>query len=465
MDILIEIKKLANHKVATVTSWKTISGNSYSDYDDLITAVTDYQIGKLDAKLSELQTVEGAEMPYAAKEALLNAVKNTASIVNAIESLTASVFEGTEIVYLPTKKVESDTMSACCKNCRMLICVEPLDLSSIADFSYTFYNCTNLKKVIIPDLSSVTKGAYAFYGCASLNSIPFQDLSLLKDGTAMFARCKNLSEFNISDLPKLSEGSSMFASCSSLKSLQLSLPVLYNGSSMFSGCSSIESLELSDLPNLANGSSMFNGCSRLSNLTLGSLTKLSYAANMFFGCSSLTSIEGLYVPSIASADSMFASCSSVVSISFKDGSLVSALSFFSTFAYCKKIQSVVGLRLSGVCLDLSSGTIKTSENYQRAIQISLPSSLIDCELQGTLYRSGFTLTGCPNLSAASLFSWVAALYDWETNEESKTTIDSDHTLYLTSEQLATLEEYEGDGTKTGAEVIEQVMSYGWNLSE
>lgn len=463
MDILTEIKRLAEFKAGQVSSWKEVSGTSLVDYEDLVQAVDSYKTGDLDAEIVILSVLAGAEMPDEVKALLLESFKTTSLTIKSKEEIVSSTFEGANIVYLPTMKVGSENVSKCCKYCSMLTCVEPLDFSAVTDGSDMFYNCRNLKGLAIPDLSSLKKGSYAFYGCANLTDILFTDLSSLTDGSSMFSGCKSLKEFKIHELPALSAGESMFANCVSLKNLQISIPELLNGASMFSKCSSLQSLTLTDTNKIQNGGSMFSDCSSLTSISLEGLDSVMNANSMFSNCKKITSISALYLPKLGSANYMFQGCTSVSSFLFMDGSFVNTTTYQNIFANCNSLKSIAGFCLSNALLDKSAGI--TDLYYQKAILLSLPSSLTDCELQGTLYRSGFSLTNCPKLSAASLFSWVAALYDWETNEENKTTIDSDHTLYLTSAQLSTLEEYEGDGTKTGAEVIEQAITYGWNLSE
>ncbi len=463
MDVLTSIKNLATSKANQVSAWKRITGNLYSAYDSFVQALTNYNIGKLDVKIAELSSLEGAELPNEVKAIILNSIKNTASTISSVTTIGVSTFEGSSIVYLPTLEVSGETVTACCKNCSMLICVEPLDFSSVKYGGEMFYNCIHLKRLLISDLSSLKTGARSFFNCASLATISFSDLSSLTDGTSMFSGCYSLKDFTISDLPVLRAGYYMFSQCYSLTNLQLDVPSLINGEGMFLGCSSLKSLTLSGLSKLTNGGSMFRGCGSLEKLTFDSLQSVVNANTMFYGCYKLASLDELYFPLIGSANFMFQLCTSLSSIVFKEGSFAVAQSLYGIFSGCTKLKSVVGLQLSGLYLDYSSGV--SESNYQKAVNLSLPSVLTDCELQGTLYRSGLSLTNCPNLSAASLFSWVAALYDWETNPESKTTIDADHTLYITSTQLSTLEEHEGNGTMTGAEVIEQAMAYGWNLSE
>lgn len=463
MDVLTEIKKLAEFKIGQVSAWEVVSGTSFADYEDLTQAVNSYKTGALDSKIVMLSTLAGAEMPDVVKTLLLESLKNTSLTIKSKEVIVSSTFEGAAIVYLPTMEVGSKNVSKCCSDCYVLIGVEPLDFSAVTNGVCMFYNCRNLRGLSISDLSSLKNGSYAFYGCSNLTDILFTDLSSLTDATSMFNGCRSLKEFKIHELPALYTGQDMFSSCVSLENLQISVPVLLNGESMFLNCSSLQSLTLTDTGKIQNGGSMFGNCSSLTSISIEGLDHLINANGMFSNCKKMTSISALYLPEVLSANYMFQGCNSVSSFLFKDGSFVNTTTFQNIFANCNSLKSITGLCLSNVYLDKSTNI--TDLYYRQAILLSLPSSLTDCELQGTLYRSGFTLTNCPNLSAASLFSWVAALYDWETNEESKTTIDSDHTLYLTSAQLSTLEEYEGDGTMTGAEVIEQAMTYGWNLSE
>lgn len=463
MEILTAIKKLAATKAEQVIAWNNSQGVFASNYNDLTQAVQTFIIGKLDAKLAELSFLDGAEISNSEKDRLLNLIKETGLKISSISSLTSFALKDSNIAYCPSIAVGSSDLSYCFSNNSFLFAVEPLDCASVTNANYIFYNCTNLSQIKISDFTSLKSGEYAFCKCQNLTSLSFSDLAALTSGSYMFQDCVKLKIPSELSLPVLSNGSWMFCNCKQIDFIQLNLPELTDGRSMFSGCSSLNSISITGLSKLSLCASMFLNCTALKSVEVTDLPKLTSAIDFFATCTQLTSLSELYLPLLKDATRMFLNCYKLSSISFKTGSLVKTNVFFRTFDQCLSLARINGLCLAGVYLDLSSNI--TSETYLTAIKLSLPSSLTDCELQGTLYRSGFTLVECPNLSAASLFSWVAALYDWETNEESKTTIDSDHTLYLTSAQLSTLEEYEGDGTKTGAEVIEQAITYGWNLSE
>lgn len=463
MGVLTEIKKLADCKSEQYKKWKEATSINKADYAEFTDSVKNYNVGDLDAAIISLSVLEGAGMPDAVKELLLNYIKNGNSLLESVDTLTSSLFSRSDIIYCKSLSIGSTDMSRCFNECSLLYFVEPLDFSSVTKVNYLFYNCINLQVALISDLSSAENGEYAFYNCANLKSLNFDNLTSLTKGDFMFYNCSKLSELPFNAMPELLTGKSMFSFCLALKSVSLDLPKLETATGFLNGCSLLKNISITDLSNLKLADSMMQNCVALKSAQLPELPSLTSAIRMFNACSALTSLPELYMPAVLSIDRIFAACSSLSSVSFKAGSLVVTKTMYSAFNLCSSLQSIDGLCLSGLYLDLSDGI--TEETYTNSNNLILPSSLVDCELQGTLYRSGLDLRNCTKLSAKSLFTWVAALYDWETNEESKTTIDLDHTLYLTASQQSTLEEYEGDGTKTGAEVIEQAIMYGWNLSE
>ncbi len=463
MGVLTEIKKLADCKSEQYKKWKDATSINKADYAELTDSVKNYNIGDLDAAIIDLSAREGAEIPDAVKELLLNYIKNGNSLLESVDTLTSSLFSRSDIIYCKSLSIGSTDMSRCFNECSLLYYVEPLDFSSVTKVNYLFYNCINLQVALISDLSSAENGEYAFYNCANLTSLNFDNLTSLRTGDSMFYNCFKLTELSFTALPELLTGNNMLRACKNLRAVSLDLPKLQNSTSFLNGCSSLENISLTGLSILRLADSMMVNCTALKSVQLAELTSLTSANRMFQNCSVLTSLEELSMPAVLTLNYIFAYCSRLTSLSFKAGSLVVAETMDSAFKSCSSLQSIDGLCLSGLYLDLSDGI--TEETYVNSNVLALPSSLVDCELQGTLYRSGLDLRNCTKLSAKSLFTWVAALYDWETNEESKTTIDSEHILYLTASQQSTLEEYEGDGTKTGAEVIEQAIMYGWSLSE
>lgn len=67
------------------------------------------------------------------------------------------------------------------------------------------------------------------------------------------------------------------------------------------------------------------------------------------------------------------------------------------------------------------------------------------------------------LSAESLYSWVKALYDWETNEEGKTTDDEDHVLYMSAAQQQALTDYTGENGENGEDAYLEAIAKGWTI--
>ena len=84
-------------------------------------------------------------------------------------------------------------------------------------------------------------------------------------------------------------------------------------------------------------------------------------------------------------------------------------------------------------------------------------------LQGTLYRSGFSIASCP-LTAESLYTWFVALYDWTNNPEAKTTDDTTHILTVNATSLANMQEYTPTEGLSGEAIYKQALDRGWIIA-
>ena len=258
-----------------------------------------------------------------------------------------------------------------------------------------------------------------------------------------------------------------FSGCSFLYLVEpLSLDAVTNASYAFNDCSSLCAVSISGLASVTSMQYCFSNCSSLSSLTLpeGAMAAVMNMTQCFRGCSSLNSLtlpEGS-MAAVTNMSQCFNNCSSLSSLTLPEGSLKKNLTAYLMLSGCSKLTKVENFTLEGVALTAASYTDTSA--YKNAIDFRPPSSLVDFEYSGTLYRSGVTLKNCPNLTAKSLFSWAAALYDWETNSESLTTDDTSHVLYMTAAQQATLAAYEGDGTMTGQDAIDQATLYGWEIN-
>lgn len=148
-----------------------------------------------------------------------------------------------------------------------------------------FYNCGNLKSIILPNsVASIVR--VAFSGCGSLESITIPN-AVTSIGEMAFRECKSLKSITIPDgVTKIN--SETFKECSSLESVSLGNGVTKIGYSAFWACSSLKSV---DIPNNVTciGQQAFVSCKNLETVTLGSgVTKIELGA--FAGCSSLKSV-------------------------------------------------------------------------------------------------------------------------------------------------------------------------------
>ena len=448
MDVLSDIKALAVAKGEQVQAWKEEQGVIKADYDELTAAVSALSVGDLDKEIIKLTSLSGAEMPDEVKKNLLSAVKSTEEAISAVTSLGAKTFQNTDIVYCRTLPVSGTSLSSAFEGCHNLFFCEPLTLSGIKLVSGMFSECACLTHAELSGMDSVTDMSNMFANCGALTTVTLSDG--LSNVTTMF---------------------NSFIGCTSLQEITFpdgSLTALTSLIHAFDGCKSLTNVSFASgsLAKVTSLHDCFNGCTSLSSLTLpeGSLSAVTTMVSCFNNCSSLSSLT-LPEGSMAAVTSMgycFSGCTSLSSLTLPEGSLKENLTAYLMLNGCSKLTKIENFTLQGVALTTAS--YSDSSAYKNAIDFRPPSSLVDFEYSGTLYRSGVTLKNCPNLTAKSLFSWAAALYDWETNEENKTTSDTSHVLYMTADQQATLAAYEGDGTMTGQDAIDQATLYGWEIN-
>ena len=198
----------------------------------------------------------------------------------------------------------------------------PDSVTSIGN--YAFYNCSALTSIDLPN-SLTSIGAYAFFGCSALTSIVIPDgvsFGETSDGfTNIFYNCTNLKEVILpADLTKI--GTSCFYGCASLTSIDLPNSLTSIGTHAFRNCSALTNINLPDsLTSI--GAYAFHSCSALTSIaipdgvtTFGGDSSTGYWQT-FRGCSNLSEVR-LPAGLTSIGGCMFYDCTSLKSITIPD---------------------------------------------------------------------------------------------------------------------------------------------------
>ena len=386
----------------------------------------------------------------------------------------------------------------------------PKQLPVCTSMSYIFENCRHLDiDIEFTYLPKVIRLDNAFGGCSSLSSVTLPtEMPALTSMNSAFHGCSSLSSVTLpTEMPKLTSMKYAFNSCSSLSSVTLptEMPALTTLSDAFSGCSSLSSVTLpTEMPALTSLNHAFKNCKNIKgHIMFYSLTKLTTLSNAFNGCSSLSSVTlPTELPTLTLMDSAFRGCSSLSTPLDIDCTNVLVIAYCNIFDTCKNIPSLTLHSTANIhnfsyfiynCtsltsvtgLDLSNAFLSVDEVKQVAAANKITISDADAEkvyrqtswlgcsrtntkltnmpLQGTLYRSGFSIASCP-LTAESLYTWFVALYDWTNNPEAKTTDDSTHTLTVNATSLANMKAYTPSEGLSGEAIYEQAIDRGWTIA-
>ena len=160
-----------------------------------------------------------------------------------------------------------------------------IDLGDGSAGKGTFYNCTNLKSIILPNGLMYIKQS-CFNGCKSLTNISFPD-SITSIGWNAFNGCSSLVNIVIPN-SVTSIGSYAFKDCSSLANITIPNSVTSIENYAFSDCSSLANITIPESVT-SIGSETFYNCSSLTSITIPeSVTSIGQDA--FYNCSSLTNI-------------------------------------------------------------------------------------------------------------------------------------------------------------------------------
>ena len=221
---------------------------------------------------------------------------------------------------------------------RLLIKAKSTDITSCKIHENTtaiakdaFYNCYNLRNIVIPD--KVTYIGSAFNNCRSLTSIIIGSGVTSIDDYA-FAHCTGLASITIPE-GVTSIGEYAFYECENLKSVIIPEGVASIGERTFYECISLKSVIIPEGV-ISIGEEAFYGCLLLENITIpDGVTSVGRSA--FKKCFSLTSVTiGSGVTSIS--DHMFDWCEGLTSITIPEG--VTRIGY-SAFYGCTSLNNVV----------------------------------------------------------------------------------------------------------------------------
>lgn len=469
----------------------------------------------LDAIRNNKSTVDGISelYPEALKDSsvvYLGAMKCRGDLRDAMKNCALLTFvesiDGENVAWA------NDVMN----DCSSLVAVGEINLPKVINMARAFAYCYSLKKVKFTEgsLTLLTSADSMFGACYSLPSVEFPagSLKALNVMRSMFSSDSALTSVSFPEgsLAEVTNASYAFNDCSALTSLTFpegGLAKLENGENMFSGCVELASLKIQaeSMSNLSNIASMFYGCKKLpedplKDIDMSGVMKM---RNAYMNCSSMTSfnhpettnaasfncaftqcakLESATLgasawrelpTTVTSMNKIFESCPALTNVTFQGGTS-KMFDACNAFYACNALKIVEGLDLSGLCLtksEIAAASILTETLVEQIFSRITASTfynckaLEECELSGTLYKSGMNLRPCASLSARSLYTWVAALYDWTTNAEDKTTDDADHVLYMTAAQQETLLTYSGDSGESGETAFASSVERGWTISE
>ena len=195
----------------------------------------------------------------------------------------------------------------------------------VADSVEMFYNCYSLKSVFFNpyNVFNYNNMHKMFYNCSAIEIISFDNIKLYYnpiDISYMFYNCKELKNLIIksifrNDLIKSMKG--MFKDLKALTVLNLKnfyTPNVVTMMDMFNGCSNLRNLSIPnfDTSKVIDMESMFEGCSSLISLDIDNFktTNVQYMNKMFQDCKSLKSLyfSHLTTESLGTMYRMFYNC-------------------------------------------------------------------------------------------------------------------------------------------------------------
>ncbi len=205
--------------------------------------------------------------------------------------------------------------------------------------TYAFYNCANLKNVVLSNqLSSIDLDAGAFNNCSALQTINLPARITDYNKAGVFQGCTNLILSSMPDTNNITLGNYYFYNCSKITIFELPTAIKYIGNSSFENCSNITISKLNDNTTYVNARAFYN-CSKItiSNLEVVSTT---IGASAFYGCSLITPTklsDTANVNILANSNSVFEGCSSITKFDLTTSQYVPVRAFRD----CTNLVSVI----------------------------------------------------------------------------------------------------------------------------
>ena len=432
MDVLTQIHRLINIKKSFINVLANI-GYAVSTFQEIISSIENHKQGDLDKSLMSALTAEdkAVRMDESVYDLYERLFAQNETLLSSVDTLASKSFYETNLVYFKSKPCNAAINDAFI-SCRSLMFAELDQATDCTTLNSTFRQCSNLVAVELPpSLDKCKDLKYTFTICTSLRKVNLpKQLPVCTSMSHIFENCRNLDiDIEFTYLPKVIRLDNAFCGCSSLSSVTLptEMPALTTMNYAFNHCSSLSTPLDIDCTNVLAISycNIFANCKKIPSLTLHSTANIHNFSYFIYNCTSLTSVTGLDLSSA-----------------------------FLSVDEVKQVAAANKITIS----DADAETVYRQTSWLGCTQTN--TKLTNMPLQGTLYRSGFSIASCP-LTAESLYTWFVALYDWTNNPEAKTTDDSTHTLTVNTTSLAKMQEYVPDNGISGEEIYLQAIEKGW----
>lgn len=230
-----------------------------------------------------------------------------------------------------------------------------LDLSSLENFSYAFYGCSEMKQIYLNNVNAANlKSLYcSFY---NMNKLEILDLHKfvapnVTDMTYTFAYAHSLRELDLGDIDTshVTTMWSLFFECKSLTHLDVSnfnTKNCTNMRSMFNHCESLEEVDVSafDTSNVTTMWYMFQACTSLKKLNLSNFdtSNVTTMRQMFEYDTALEELDisSFDTSNVTDMSYMFHDCSSLKQLDVSNFDTFRVENFTNMFYNCKTLTAL-----------------------------------------------------------------------------------------------------------------------------